>query len=275
MAPKKGWRQRLQPLVELYFGDDAKLLDVRHAPLLAGRLFVVDTLQGGEIVRVLASWGDNDRVTQQSAMSVARPDRLIFHYERMMAMSFAFHRGPRSALLFGLGGGAMLRYLASAYPECATTVVELDKVVAQIAKRWFGVSQAPVLADAAAFLAKTEGRWDVIHVDTYDAEGFRAHPKAFWRDCARALAPGGIVAINWADFHGNERARAFSDAARAQFRHALFMTPRGFSDNLVQFSANRRLPSPEQLGGAITGHARLQRPRSTLSRCVVTRRWPA
>lgn len=270
----EGVRQRLKRLVAEYWDDDCELRHARRVPGLGGWIFVVDTRMGSDFVRILGSLGAGDRVTQHSAMSLTRPERLIYHYERLMALAFAFVGNPRSALLVGLGGGAMWRYLRSAFPECRPTIVEREAAVIDIARRWFRVDAEIVEADAAEFVAEKGARYDVVLVDIYDANGFSVPPEGFWRHCLARLRPHGVLAVNWADFVGHALARAHSDELAGLARHSLFVTPRGLRDNLVQFAARRPLPDPDELAGSLPGVSRLQRPRSTLGRCLVSPTWP-
>jgi spermidine synthase len=266
--------QRLKLLVPQYWDEQSELRYLKRVPGLGGWLFVVDTRMGGDFVRVLASYGAGERVTQQSAMSLMRPERLIYHYERMMALAFAFASRSKTALLIGLGGGAMLRYVSSAFPKCRPTVVEREDAVISIAQRFFRVEQEITQADAADFVATSAERYDVVMVDIYDANGFALPGSGFWENAMRRLAPGGIMAVNWADFVGHDIARAQSAELVRQARYSLFMTPRGLRDNLVQFASMKRLPDPEELAEGLPGASRLQRPRSTLGRCIIAQTWP-
>jgi spermidine synthase len=268
-------RQRLKLLIPQYWDEHSELRHLKRVPGLGGWLFVVDTRMGSDFVRVLASYGAGERVTQQSAMSLMRPERLIYHYERLMALAFAFATRSRSALLIGLGGGAMLRYVGSAFPKCRTTVVERETAVVDIARRFFRVDQEIIEADALDFVAESEERFDVVMVDIYDANGFSLPGSGFWKNAVKRLAPGGVMAVNWADFVGHDIARTQSAELARLVRHSLFMTPSGMRDNLVQFASNKRLPEPEELAeGLPTGASRMQRPRSTLGRCIIAQTWP-
>ena len=268
-------RQRLKLLIPQYWDEHSELRYLKRVPGLGGWLFVVDTRMGSDFVRVLASYGAGERVTQQSAMSLTRPERLIYHYERLMALAFAFASQARSALLIGLGGGAMLRYVASAFPKCQATVVERETAVIGIAQQFFRVEQDIIEADARAFVARSRKRFDIVMVDIYDANGFSQPGSGFWKKAVKRLAPGGVMAVNWADFVGHDIARTQSAELAGLVRYSLFVTPSGMRDNLVQYASLRRLPEPEELAeGLPTGGSRMQRPRSTLGRCIIAQTWP-
>lgn len=45
---------------------------------------------------------------------------------------------PVSVLLVGLGGGALAQFLRDFVPNVTVEVVEIDPVVLEVAKEWFG-----------------------------------------------------------------------------------------------------------------------------------------
>ena len=94
-------------------------------------------MRHGRLVRMLGSIDRTGRIMEQSAMDLLRPERLVFGYERLMLAAFALVPEPRSALLLGLGGGAMSRHLAAYLPDCAVTVVEREPVMRAIAAALF------------------------------------------------------------------------------------------------------------------------------------------
>lgn len=262
-------------LITAFFGEDAQMRELLVPADFNGALFVVDAEWGGELVRFLASVSAAEQeLTQQSAMSLARPERLIFHYERLMSLAFVLARRPRSALLLGLGGGSMARYARHAWPDCTLTIVERSAEVIDLARRWFGVDEEIIAADADTFLRGTRRHWDVILVDLYDAAGVVRPTEGFWERCVRRLGPDGVVAVNWAEFAGNDGGRAEAEKLARLLPHTLYITPSSRRDNLIQFASAAPLPEPEAVDAALPGAARLQRPRSTLSRCTIATHWP-
>ena len=79
----------------------------------------------------------------------------------------------------------------------------------------------------------------MILVDLYGPGGPAESDEAFWARCLDALAPGGCLANNWADFAVNPKVRPMADSlsavARARGLEPIFVTRRGFRDNLVQY----------------------------------------
>src|SRR4029077_15913557 len=222
-----------------YFGRDARILLLRRAPTFGASVFVVDFDRGPRHFRTLGSFGGVAQVTEQSSMDLLYPARLVFHYERLMSLAFALVERPVTALLLGVGGAAMWRFLRAYVPECAMTLVDADEGVVAIAKRWFYLSQPVAIDTAQRFLAGNTQRFDIVHVDLYDSKGPAPFDEAFWARCLDALSPGGCMATNWADFATNRAVRGMAEAqnrvARARGLDSYFVTRRGFRDNLVQY----------------------------------------
>lgn len=253
--------ERLRGLIADYFGHGSRLRILRQTSTFGAPVFVVDFDRGVRHYRTLGSFGpsfgaldpDAPQVTEQSSMDLLYPAHLVFHYERLMSLAFALCRRPVTALLLGVGGAAMWRFLRAYVPECATTLVDADEGVAAIAKRWFYLGQPVTVDTAQHFLAANTRRFDVVLVDLYDAAGPAPFDENFWARCLESLMPGGCMATNWADFATNKAVRGMASALRAvaQARgfDTYFATRRGFRDNLVQY-----LPTgPEREASAITG----------------------
>jgi spermidine synthase len=221
-------------------------------------------------------------VTEQSSMDLLYPPRLVFHYERLMSLALALCRQPIRALLLGVGGAAMWRFLRAYVSECALTLVDADEGVAAIAKRWFYLSQPVAIDTAQRFLAGNTQRFDVVHVDLYDSTGPAPFDETFWARCLDALAPGGCMATNWADFATNRAVRGMAEAQRnvAQARglDTYFVTRRGFRDNLVQYLPTGAERDPAALTSALERFAETRRipdrGRGILEHCLVSTGFP-
>ena len=258
--PAPADNERLRQLIGEYFGAGSRLRILRQTSTFGASVFVIDFDRGVRHYRTLGSFGpsfgalnpDAPQVTEQSSMDLLYPAHLVFHYERLMSLAFGLVERPVTALLLGVGGAAMWRFLRAYVSECALTLLDADEGVAAIARRWFYLSQPVVIDTAQRFLAGNTRRFDVVLVDLYDSTG----PAPFDENC---------MATNWADFATNRAVRGMAEAqnavARAQGLDSYFVTRRGFRDNLVQY-----LPTgPEREPAAIT---------AALERFVATRRIP-
>ena len=113
---------------------------------------------------------------RQSAMSREEPHRLVLSYTRAMLSGLLFTREPRSALVLGLGGGSLPRFLIHAFSTCRIDVVERRAEVVQVAHDYFQLARSPRLrthlCDAEVFLREDSGRtYDLVLVDLHDQHG--------------------------------------------------------------------------------------------------------
>jgi hypothetical protein len=279
--------ERRRSLIFDYFGDDARVRLLRRTPTFGAPVFVVDFDRGPRHFRTLGSFGTGAQVTEQSSMDLLYPARLVFHYERLMSLALAMSRRSVNALLLGLGGAAMWRFIRAYLPDCSPTLVDADETIVAIARRWFYLKQSVVLDTAQRFVAWTSAQYDVILVDLYDADGPAESDEMFWTRCLDSLAPGGCLANNCADFAVNPHVRPMADAlslvARARGLEPIFVTRRGFRDNLVQYvptapGFDAEAVTPNGLNGVLERFVRERhipdRGRGILENCLVTRRFP-
>ncbi len=106
--------------------------------------------------------------------------------------------------------------------------------------------------------------------------------EAFWGRCLDALSPGGCLAVNWADFAVNPAVRPMADSlsavGRARGLEPIFVTRRGFHDNLVQYVPTAAGVGPEAVGEIHDRFARERhlpdRGRGILENCIVAARFP-
>ena len=128
-----------------------------------------------------------------------------FVYHEMMAHAPLFAHGKvKKILIIGGGDGGVLREVLR-HPEVkSATLCEIDRSVIDLCQEHFPEVSAGayddartqvVIADGTKFVAETDERFDAILVDSTDPIGPGAvlFTKAFYTDCKRALAPGGIL----------------------------------------------------------------------------------
>jgi spermidine synthase len=282
--------QNLRRLVGGYFGAAARLRILRTTPAFGAPVFVVDFDRGPRHYRTLGSFGPSfgtsnveaPQVTEQSSMDLMYPAHLVFHYERLMSLTFALCERPVTALMMGVGGAAMWRFARAYVPECAPTLVDADAGVMAIAKRWFYLGQPVVIDTAQRFLAGNTQQFDVVHVDLYNALGPADCDEAFWWRCIDAVAPGGCLAVNWADFATNRNVKPMAEGlqAVAQSRDldTYYVTRHGFRDNLIQYMPTGPERHPEAITGALDRFARARRlpdrGRGILEHCIVSTGFP-
>ncbi len=286
--------ERQRRLIHDYFGDDARIRMLRPAPTFGASLFVIDFDRGARHYRTLGSFGtsfektvvnwfgDSMQVTEQSSMDLLYPAQLVFHYERLMSLAFALVARPINVLMLGVGGAAMWRFVRAYLPECAPTLVDCDETVVAIARRWFYLNQPVVLDTAERYIAATTQQFDVILVDLYNSGGPAEFDAAFWSRCFEALAPGGCLATNWADFASNRKVKPMAEGqaklARSRGFDSFYVTRRGFRDNLIQYVPT---DASQRLGTLTEAHQRFAKARrlpnggrGILEHCVVAPNFP-
>jgi spermidine synthase len=144
----------------------------------------------------------------QGAMRIRSPQALELEYiQRMMAWMLFRPEDQVAkghAVQLGLGAAAITRYCHGVL-RMRTTAVELNPTVISACRLWFrlpddGARLQVLQADAAAFAADPAhaATADVLCVDLYDHDA--ASPvldsAAFYLDCHRLLADGGVMSVN-------------------------------------------------------------------------------
>ncbi len=97
-------------------------------------------------------------------------------------------------LILGLGCGLAAKLVAKKFPVTEITGVEIDPVMIDLGKKYFGLDKIPnlevVIADAKRY--QTKHKFDLILVDAY-----KGQKEASVGDCRRYLKKGGEILINY------------------------------------------------------------------------------
>ncbi len=135
-------------------------------------------------------------------VQVAEGDEFIYH-EMLAHVPILAHGAVRDVLIVGGGDGGLLEEVLK-HPVGRATMVEIDRGVVDLARRYLpsickGAFDDPrtelVIADGARFVAETEARYDVVLVDSTDpaGPGEALFQRGFYAGCKRCLKPGGIL----------------------------------------------------------------------------------
>ncbi|MBR9728355.1 spermidine synthase [Shewanella intestini] len=148
--------------------------------------------------RVLA-FGDND---EQTKLYKQQPHIAQHTYVQAMLASLLFNQ-PKSVIILGLGGGALVHALRHYDSGVKITAVELRPLVIAAAKRYFQLPLGKKLNvlnhDAIDFIANVEHKKvDVIYADMYSEKGVDKQQMAdeFISNCIARLKQGGMVVFN-------------------------------------------------------------------------------
>jgi spermidine synthase len=148
-----------------------------------------------------------DSDTVQSAMRIDRPDDLELSYTRAMMSFLLFGAPPRKALLIGLGGASLAKYIYRTMPETCVKVVEIHADVIEVARRYFGLPDecrrlSVSVGEGAQHVEALAEAVDVLLVDAYDGQSLAASlaTEHFFRAACHALSPHGVFVMNlWAN----------------------------------------------------------------------------
>ncbi len=187
-------------------------------------------------IEIYETEGFGRLMTLDGLVMVTDRDNFIYH-EMMSHPALFSHAEPKAVLIIG-GGDCGTLHEVLKHPVAEVVQVELDERVTRVAEQYFPELTASnhdararlLFTDGIAWAADAEaGKFDVIIVDGTDPIGPAAglFSEAFYKDCWRALRPGGILAAQsesplfHADLicsmHGALRAAGFSDVRTLPF----------------------------------------------------------
>jgi spermidine synthase len=130
-------------------------------------------------------------------------DEFIYH-EMLAHVPILGHGAARQVLIIGGGDGGMLEETLKHRAVERVTMVDIDAGVIELAKTYLraickDAFEDPrtdlVIADGVEYVAGCEDRFEVIIVDSTDpvGPGVALFGAAFYENCRRCLAPGGIL----------------------------------------------------------------------------------
>jgi spermidine synthase len=160
--------------------------------------------------------------------SVWRPNDVLTggEWDVFVAMPALLPRDPARVAILGNAGGTTARAYGRYFPKTEIDGVELDPLVSDVGRRFFGLGDNPRLhvhdADARPFLRSTRSRYDLIAVDAYRPPyvPFYLASVEFFRLAHGRLAPGGLLVMNVATVPGDYRlAHGVESTLRAVFQH--------------------------------------------------------
>lgn len=222
--------------------DSRKPRVVHEAPSPFGTIYVVD--EGDQ--RSLRF--DSVEGTLQSAFLKSDPLAVSTNYVRVAASGLAFTRRRERALVVGLGGGAFPLMLHRRLPRIRVDVVELNPVVVEVARRFFGVRPDSRLRihveDGGRYIQRREPPYDLIFLDAFLDEGTPAHLKeeTFLEWVRARLHTDGVVVLNIALERPRSLEARIAAFARV-FPGGVLLRGTPETGNRILVGARRRLPA--------------------------------
>ncbi len=174
----------------------------------------------------------------QSAMKIGAPDALHLDYTRCMMAALLFHPEPREALLLGLGGGSVAKFLHRNLRGLRVKVVEVDSRVLAVARSQFALPPDDArlrveIGDGAKALSPE--CCDLLVADAFDDEAPVAQlaGESFYEAAWVALTARGVLVANLMSDDPQLDARL--QAIERVFRGAVVCMPALTDPNLLVF----------------------------------------
>jgi len=139
---------------------------------------------------------------RQSVVKVGDPDHLELPYAKAMVSGLALCPEPKRVLVVGLGGGTIPSFLHKHYPLTRIDVVDIDPVVVEVAKQFFGFGEDATLKayvqDGRQFIEERPNAYDIIFLDAFGSENIPYHlaTREFLEAVRRSITAQGIVLAN-------------------------------------------------------------------------------
>jgi spermidine synthase len=193
----------------------------------------------------------NVNSVSQSMISLSDPKAVPMKYIRLATLGILFTPQMDRVLMIGLGGGTFTSLLRRHYPDLWIDAVEIDPVVVEAAKRFFGVREDSRfhihIEDGADFIEQASYPYDLIFLDAYTQDGLPEHLATveFFNTVKARLSDNGVVIIN---LYGGEHIKnAIGKVFRIVFPEtACIRTSDGL--NLLLFSkASASMPEHKEL----------------------------
>jgi len=200
----------------------------------------------------------------QGAMRIARPWSLELEYTRDMMMPLLLRsaKWPRTALLIGLGAASLTKFLYRNRPRSVLTVVEIDAAVVRTAAQFFRLPVDPSriaieIGDGNDFVAATDGEFDLILVDGFDAKSRigKLDTLEFYRNCRTRLTGQGVLVANF--LNARRGLPQSLERMSETFDGRAFALPHCASGNVIALAASGE-PIAMSLGAMRTAARRLK-----------------
>lgn len=155
---------------------------------------------------------------EESAINIHDPLDFPLHYYKLMMAAFLHCPEPKSILFVGLGGGTLPRAIHHYFPDATVDAIELDPVVADAAKQFFGFEENArvkvYVRDARVQMrqfARENRKYDIVFLDAYRGGYIPYHltTQEFMELTKSLLKDTGIVVSNlqpgFASYHYQRR----------------------------------------------------------------------
>ncbi len=195
-------------------------------------------------VLIADTWNYGRALFLDSVIQSSAEDEALYH-EMLVQPAMLRHPSPRDVLVLGGGEGASLREVLAHRSVRQVTMVDFDRELVELCRthllRWHrGAFEDKrvrlVFEDARAFVARDDGRYDVIVIDLVDIledmAASRLYSRQFYTLLRQRLRPDGIVVVQGLEF-------SFSDdrghAALARTLRSVFGEVHSYRTHIPSF----------------------------------------
>jgi predicted membrane-bound spermidine synthase len=146
----------------------------------------------------------------QTIMDKNNPDKSYWDYVNVLTYNINSYSSGDKTLLLGLGGGTLYKQLEN--NNLKIDVVEIDKRIEQIAKKYFQINSNVnvVVDDARHYLNISKKKYDIIIYDLYNSETPPIHlmTKEAFGEIKTKLNKNGILVVNFYGFIDGSKGKA-------------------------------------------------------------------
>ena len=179
--------------------------------------------------------------TVQSGMLVNAPLVLVFNYSRAIMYFLLFSDQIKNALMIGLGGGSVTKYMHAYCPEIKQTVLEINPQVIHIAHSHFFLQDNDerldvIEGDGILYMAEHPLSHDCVIIDGFDADGIPDGfcTPDFFDKCFDVLHDNGVFLINlWGS---DKNFDIYLQRIEQTFSNRVLVLPTGKPGNIIVFA---------------------------------------
>lgn len=142
----------------------------------------------------------------ETRMSLNDPNQGHCEYTEYFHMPWLWNNQLHRVLVIGLGGGSTQRAYERLYPDVVLDTVEIDPMVAEVARQHFAFKESPTqrvhISDGRLLLRRSQTRYDAILADAYVQSRYGSSipyhlvTQEFFKLAADHLTTNGVLAYN-------------------------------------------------------------------------------
>jgi spermidine synthase len=192
---------------------------------------------GGRVLHLNEGWADH---------SIYRPHQVLTggYWDQFLLAPLLHGPGFRSFSMIGYAGGTVGRAYGTYWPSVNVLGIELDPLVTQVGRRYFGLASNPrvrvATADGRVYLEQHHTRYDAVFLDAFRQPyiPFYLTTQEFWGLARDRLGPGGMVMANVGRIPGDTSLPdAIAGTMATRFASVFEWRVSGFNDIVAGFTS--------------------------------------